>query len=87
MDVTFEFDGPLESAAGGRLTREVRAGTTVRDALAAAADGNDGLHDLLFRSNGAVRPHLLVSVDGEAVDQPGEEQVGERVTVAPGLGC
>jgi len=87
MEVTFEFDGPLAAAAGGRLTRDLRAGTTVREALAAAADGNDGLRDLLFRSDGAVRPHLLVSVDGEAVGHPSEERVGRRVTVAPGLGC
>lgn len=77
MNVSFEFDGPLATAAGGRLTR---------DALAAAAD-NDGLRDLLFRSDGTVRPHPFVSVDGEAVERPGEEPVGERVTVVPGLGC
>jgi sulfur carrier protein ThiS len=88
MDVTFELEGPLAEAAGGeRHRRELPPGTTVRDALGALADGNDDLQGLLFRAGGAVRPHLVVSVDGEPVGQADEAAVGDRVAVAPGLGC
>jgi hypothetical protein len=88
MHVTFELKGPLtEAAGGGRQRRELPPGTTVRDALGALADGNDDLRALLFRAGGSVRPHLTVTVDGEPVERAGSATVGDRVAVAPGLGC
>ncbi len=88
MDVTFELEGPLAEAAGGEHhRRELSPGTTVREALGTLADGNDGLHGLLFRADGSVRPHLRISVDGESVERSGETTVGNTVAVAPGLGC
>ncbi len=59
------FPKVLSPAVGDRLTLEVTA-STVDHAIAAMLDAEPAVAVHLFDSTGALRPHVLCFVDGEA---------------------
>ena len=89
MRVEFEFYGTLRDAVGEKtVVREFDEGTTALEATRAVADDHETVRSLLFRSDGAVRPNVAVSVDGDPV-LDGTDDValtdGAEVVLAPGV--
>ena len=90
MEIGFTFHTTLRDAVGRKtVTRTFDAGTTLGEALGRIADDHESLESLLFRSNGELRSHVTITVNGEPMVegercQRGLEE-GETVVLAPGI--
>jgi len=89
MRVEFEFHGTLRDGVGEKsVAREVDEGTTALEATRAIAEEYDTVRNLIFRSNGEVRPNVTVSVDGDPIlDEDDDVPLsdGDRLVLAPGV--
>ena len=90
MRIEFEFHTTLRDAVGEKtVRREFDSGTTVSEAVRSIAAEYDGLGPLVFRSDGALRSHLTVAVDGDPLseaDRDGRALEGEEtIVLAPGV--
>lgn len=66
MRIELEFYATLRDAVDERPTvAEVDDDTTVGDALRAFAADNEKLKSLLFRSNGDLRRHVTIALNGD----------------------
>lgn len=89
MRVEFEFYGTLREAVGEKtVVREVEAGTTGLEATRSIAEEYESVRSLLFRSNGAVRPNVTVSVNGDPILDADDDVTlaeGDEMVLAPGV--
>lgn len=90
MDVEFEFHGTLRDAVGEKtLPRRFDEGTTVAGAIRSLVEEHSDLRPLVVRSDGSLRAHLSVSIDGDPLfEADRRERVlggGETIVLAPGV--
>lgn len=90
MEITVEFHAALRDAVDEKtIDRGFEAGATLGDAVGALADEYGSLGPLLFGSDGRLRPHITVAVDGEPILEDDREERrlsdGETVVLAPGI--
>lgn len=90
MRVEFEFYATLRDAVGEKtVARELEAGTSIETALHAVTDEHDGLESLVFRANGAVRPNVTVSLNGQPMNETDPADIelsdGDTVVLSPGV--
>jgi glyoxylase-like metal-dependent hydrolase (beta-lactamase superfamily II)/molybdopterin converting factor small subunit len=89
MRVEFHFYATLRDAVDEKTSvREFEAGTTIAEALRALTDDYEKLHSLLFRSNGDLRSHVTVSLNGEPLMDDRDDVTlsdGDTLILSPGV--
>ncbi|WP_332899219.1 MULTISPECIES: MoaD/ThiS family protein [unclassified Haladaptatus] len=90
--VTVHLGSTYADAIGeASLTVLVTGETTVLDLLAEIAETHPAIQPLWFRSNGQLRGHVEVAVNGTAIQElQGPDTVIQsdaELTVKPALGC
>lgn len=90
MEIGFTFHTTLRDAVGRKtVTRTFDAGTTLGEALDCIAADHESLGSLLFRSDGRLRSHVTITVNGEPLVENERYQRGleggETVVLAPGI--
>lgn len=90
MHIEFQFYGTLRDAVGEKtLLREFDDGTTLVEAIREVADEYDDLQSLLFRSNGELRSHITVALNGDPLNDDADREValsdGDTLVLSPGF--